>query len=114
MNPMMTYWAKLYSNPTPAESAIEPAIAALGIPYRFQHPFFGHHIIADFILPTIKVILEVDDPSHNTTKKRKADAEKTAKLAARGWTTVRCTNEEAMLDPYAIVEARIAPLLKGK
>ena len=32
-------WAKLYSKPTEAETALEPAIASLGTPYRFQHPF---------------------------------------------------------------------------
>lgn len=96
-------WAKLYSNLTPAEQALEPAVAALGVPYRVQHPIWALRVFPDFALPTLHLIIEVDDPSHNTRAKRQKDAERTAKLRARGWTVVRCSNQQALEDPRGTV-----------
>lgn len=107
-------WAKLYSNPTPAEASIEPAIAALGIPYRFQHPLWGLKIFPDFVLPRLKIVIEIDDPGHNKTAQRKKDADRTAKLNRSGWKVVRITNEEALEDPYDAVDRIIKPLLESK
>lgn len=97
-------WAKLYSNPTEAEAAIEPAIASLGIPYRFQHPLWGLKLFPDFVLRDAKVVIEVDDPSHNRTKKKKEDEERTKRMNRYGWTVVRCTNAEAISDPFGTVD----------
>jgi very-short-patch-repair endonuclease len=110
-NPFLMYWAKNYGGTEP-ELAMEPAIAALGTPYRFQHPFWGQHAIADFVLLKHKVILEVDGKEHRTLKGKREDAARTALLNKRGWTVVRCTNEEALEDPYEVVERLIKPLLK--
>jgi very-short-patch-repair endonuclease len=97
-------WAKLYSSPTEAEEAIEPAIASLGIRYRFQHPLWGLSLFPDFALPDDRVLIEVDDPSHNTKKKRIEDQERTTKLNKHNWRVVRCTNDEAIKDPYGTVD----------
>ncbi len=112
MNLLATYWQKLYRS-TPAELAIEPAIAALGVQYRTQFPFYlwGVKLFPDFLLPTIGVILEVDDPSHEEPEKRKADREKEAFYERIGYRVVRCTNEEALSDPHGTVERLIRPLL---
>ena len=109
-NTFLARWAKLYSNPTPAEQAMEPAIAALGIRYRFQHPLWALRLFPDFVLLDHRVIIEIDDPSHRTTKKRKADAERTARLQRAGWRVVRCTNDEAIEDPTGTVAKLLAPL----
>lgn len=100
-------WAKLYSNPTEAEYALEPAVAALGVPYRFQHPLWGLKVFPDFVLPRHKVVIEVDDPSHERKKKQREDAERTARLNKHGWIVVRCTNDEALNDPYGTIERLI-------
>lgn len=110
MNTFLSRWAKLYSNPTPAEAALEPAIAKLGVRYRFQHPLWGLRVFPDFVLLDYKVIIEVDDPSHRTSKKRREDAERTARLAKAGWRVVRCTNDEALEDPHGTVRSLIEPL----
>lgn len=104
-------WAKLYSNPTKAEAALEPAIAALGIRYRFQHPLWGLRVFPDFVLLDAKIVVEVDDPSHNRTANRKKDAERTKNLNRHGWRVVRCTNDEALQDPFGVVERIVKPLL---
>lgn len=103
-------WSKLYTNQTEAEAAIEPAIAKLGIRYRFQHPLWGLRVFPDFVLLDHKVVIEVDDKSHRTSKKRKEDAERTARLKAAGWRVVRCTNEEAIADPHGTLERILKPL----
>lgn len=105
-------WAKLYSNPTPPEASLEPAIAALGLPYRFQHPLWGLRVFPDFVLSKQKIVIEVDGPEHRRTAQRKKDAERTKLLERHGWTVVRCTNEEALEDPKGVVERLIKPLLK--
>lgn len=104
-NPFAERWAKLYSNPTPAEVAVEPAIASLGVPYRFQHPLWGLRLFPDFVLLQQKLVIEIDDPGHATRAGRAKDALRTKKLAAAGWRVVRCTNAEAIDDPYGAVDA---------
>lgn len=103
-NLFLMRWAKLYSNLTEAELSLEPAVAALGVRYRVQHPMFGLRLFPDFTLHDYKVVIEVDDKSHSTKKKREADAERTQRLQSAGWTVVRCTNDEAMADPYGTVD----------
>lgn len=103
-NLFLIRWSKLYANPTDAEAAIEPAIASLGVRYRFQHPLFGLRLFPDFILPDYRLVIEVDDRSHRTKKKIAADAERTERLNSGHWTVVRCSNEEAEGDPYGTVD----------
>jgi len=98
---MLKNWAKLY-NLTEAEQALEPAVASLATPYRVQHPLWGLGLFPDFVLLSHRVVLEVDDPSH--ARKRKADAERTAKLNRAGWRVFRCSNDEALSDPYGTVD----------
>lgn len=110
MNLLLTRWAKLYSQQTPAERAIEPALASLGIPYRFQHPVWSVGVFPDFVLLDDRVVIEVDDPSHNTKAKKAADKLRTEKLVRAGWKVVRCTNAEALSDPRAAVDRMMADL----
>lgn len=107
---MLSRWSKLYSHPTPAEASIEPAIAALGRPYRFQHPIWAFGIFPDFVLLADRVVIEVDDESHSRPSKRKADKERTQKLERAGWRVVRTTNAEALDTPAAAVNKMMAEL----
>jgi very-short-patch-repair endonuclease len=108
-SPLLSYWAKLY-NGTEAELCLEPAVASLGVPYRFQHPVWGLGVFPDFVLLQDRVVLEVDDPGHNLKRKRDADALRTKKLLGAGWRVARCTNAEALRDPYATVDRMMADL----
>lgn len=95
-------WGKLYRDATPAELSMEEAVAALGVPYRCQFPYYlyGLRYFPDFLLPTLGLVIEVDDESHLRPNKVESDAVRTADLQAEGWTVVRCTNEEALADPH--------------
>lgn len=102
---MASRWCKLYKG-TPAELALEDAVAAIGIPYRTQFPLFmfGARYFPDFLLPTIGLVIEVDDPSHNTAEKRALDEQRTEVMRQMyGWRVVRCTNEEATNNPTGTV-----------
>jgi len=105
-NPMSMRWCRLYKG-TAAELALEDAVAALGVPYRNNFPGFlyGVRYFADFYLPTLRLVIEVDDPSHDKLEKMESDAQRTADLAAAwGVRVVRCKNEEAINDPKGTVE----------
>jgi very-short-patch-repair endonuclease len=102
-NKFQLWFAKLEKG-TPAELNIEPFVAKLGIPYRFQKPFWGGPYFADFAFPTLMVILEIDGAEHRTVQGRIKDAQRTAYLEKNGWEVVRCTNEEALYQPEETIE----------
>ena len=102
---MATRWCRLYRG-TPAELALEDAVAALGVPYRTQLPgfLFGLRYFPDFVLPTLGLVIEVDDASHSKGTKPEEDAERTATIMREwGYRVVRCTNEEALEDPHGVI-----------
>jgi very-short-patch-repair endonuclease len=102
-NPLATNWSKLYSNPTRHEEALEPHVAALGRPYRFQHPFWSAWAIADFAFPLDQVVIEVDGESHFRPSQRVKDRERTKRLEAMGWRVFRCTNDEVEEDVEGVI-----------
>ena len=65
-------------------------------------------MFADFALLDYHLIIEVDGKEHQTRSGRKKDEERTQKLNAAGWTVVRCTNEEALRDPFGTVDRLMA------
>lgn len=110
MNPMHGRFARLYLG-TRAEAALEPAVAALGVPYRTQFPCHlyagGLRYFLDFFLPTLRVVIEVDDDSHK--EKAAEDAARTADIERTfGVRVFRCTNEEALSRPAETVNRLMA------
>lgn len=103
MSMFLKNWAKLYTAPTQAELALEPAVAALGRPYRAQHPVFALGCICDFALLNERIVFEVDGKSHNGKAAKEKDRERTRKLEKLGWVVARCTNDEALDDPKSSV-----------
>lgn len=101
-------WGKLYKG-TPAELSLEDAVAELGVPYRTQFPgyLYGFRFFPDFLLPTLGLVIEVDDPSHNKAEKIEADRLRTEELGTHGLRVVRCTNDEALSDPRGTVRAML-------
>jgi very-short-patch-repair endonuclease len=97
-------WARLYSKPTVPEIALEKVIAQLGKPYRTQHPFFGLRRIVDFFIPSERLIIEVDGPSHKLPAQRRKDLTSSIALEKMGFAVVRILNEEVMANPAAALE----------
>jgi very-short-patch-repair endonuclease len=111
VNPMPGRWVKLTRDITAGEAALEPAVASLGVPYRFQYPMylFGPlKYFPDFVLLDHKVIFEVDDPKHFTAEGRAKDKIRTANLKKAGYRVARVTNEAAIADPYGAVDRMCA------
>jgi very-short-patch-repair endonuclease len=109
-NPMSMRWGKLYEG-TPAEKSLEDAVAALGVPYRTQFPGwkYGCRFFPDFLLPTLKVVIEVDDPSHDDPEKMAADVERTRVIFDTwGAQVVRIPNKKALTDPHGSIRAALS------
>jgi len=109
---MAAYWCRLYPG-TRAEASLEPAVASLSVPYRWQYPFFLFgplKYFADFCLLNEKVVLEVDDPGHLKPAQVAKDKIRTAALRKAGYRVARCTNEEALRDPYGTVNRMMESL----
>lgn len=114
---MAVRWGKLYKQ-TPAEQALEPALAETGCVVRSQFPgyLYGFRFFPDFFLPQLGLVVEVDDASHSRAQKIMDDADRTDALEERGWKVVRCKNEEALSDPRGTAQrllndAGITPLM---
>jgi hypothetical protein len=107
MNPMHGRFTELYKG-TPAELALEPAVAALGVPYRTNFPCYLHEggvqSFPDFVLPSLGLVIEVDGPEHHTPEGVERDiARSRALFLAYGWRTLRCDNSAALREPYETV-----------
>jgi very-short-patch-repair endonuclease len=89
-----TYADQLRKQATPAENAFRAHLAALGLPYRFQHGFFKpKHRIVHFYLPEQTLIVEIDGPYHGATADRQHDEALTRESGVR---ILRVTNEQVL------------------
>src|SRR5262249_46552341 len=86
--------AQLKKQTTPAEKAFASYLASLGLPYRFQHGFYTPcYRIADFYLPELRLIVEIDGPCHDAAEDRRKDERF---WLARGIRTIRFTNDQVL------------------
>ncbi|MEO8899880.1 MAG: endonuclease domain-containing protein [Polyangiaceae bacterium] len=90
------------SNLTDSEAALWSALKArqLGVSFRRQVPVAGS-FIADFLAPSIKLIVEVDGPIHARTQR--ADASRDRKLQRAGIRIVRVSAKLVLTDLAAAV-----------
>jgi len=105
-NPVLANWDYLYKHPTKAEQLLEPYVAKLGIPYRFQHLVWRY--IMDFALPTLKVDIELDGNEHYRSDRKKRDAERTQWLEKCGWKVVRIPDDDVFEDPERALKTALA------
>jgi very-short-patch-repair endonuclease len=88
------YAAQLRKQATPAENLFRAHLAALGLPYRFQHGFFKpRYRIVDFYLPQQNLVVEIDGRYHDTETDRMRD-EEFERLS--GIAVLRLTNEQVL------------------
>ena len=84
---------------TPAENVFCSYLASLGLSYRFQRGFYEpYYRIADFYLPTLNIIIEIDGPSHqDPAHDRRMDKwfER-----VRGIKILRLTNEQVLAGEF--------------
>lgn len=99
---------KHHKGQVPRQTALEPHIAALGLPYAAQYPFPGVYAVVDFIIKPWNLIIEIDGKEHLKGEKLLKDQARDAKLAAMGYTTVRLSNDEVDKDPKAALDRAVA------
>jgi very-short-patch-repair endonuclease len=88
------YVKKLRRNPTAAESRFCCYLTALGLDYRFQQGFYHPFCrIADFYLPELNLIIEIDGPYHGAEEDRRKDDWFTR---TRGIRIMRFTNDDVL------------------
>ena len=87
---------------TESEAVLWSALKArqLGVSFRRQAPVAGP-FIADFLAPSIKLIVEVDGPIH--ARRLAADARRDRKLQRAGFRIVRVSAELVLSDLSAAI-----------
>ena len=93
------------------ENMVAAIFDLYAIDYNCQVWFHNHEDIdeldvinfrADFVLVGFDVVIEIDDPTHDTWKKRKADRVKDAIYHARGFSVLRVKTRELDRDPQQV------------
>jgi very-short-patch-repair endonuclease len=102
--------AQMRSQPNPAEAALWGVLnrRQLGVTFRRQIVVVGGYI-ADFLAPSVKVIVEVDGGYH--VRRAAADVRRDEKLARAGYRVVRVPSELALRAPAeaaALVQRALA------
>ena len=90
------------SSLTESEARLWSALKArqLGVTFRRQVPV-GGHFIADFLAPSVRLIVEADGAYH--ARRQRADASRDGKLTRRGYRVVRVSAELGLRDLSAAV-----------
>ncbi len=92
---------------TPAEFALWRRLSSGqlgGFKFRRQHPI-GSYVV-DFYCPAACLVVEIDGDTH--AEQAEYDAERTAKLEARGLRVIRFTNSDVHERLTAVLEAILA------
>lgn len=75
-----------------------------GVHFRRQAPVMGYCL--DFLAAEVRLVVELDGPTHETAKGKSRDMVRDRRLAARGLKVLRIRDEEMSRDPDAVI-ARI-------
>jgi very-short-patch-repair endonuclease len=78
--------------------------------FRRQHPIGPW--VADFACPSIRLVIEVDGPSHDTPDQQAWDEMKTEFLRTSGWRVIRIKNAD-VYQAFGEVEAQIIAEIGG-
>jgi nucleoside-diphosphate-sugar epimerase len=85
-------------NPTEAERVLWNALKGKGLDVKFRRQHIIEDFIVDFYCNEYKVTVEVDGGYHDLPEQANSDAKRTARLNELGYTELRFTNEEVLLD----------------
>ena len=80
----------------------------LPVKVRRQHPI-GRHV-ADFAVPSRKLVIEIDGGQHATALAR--DTARSRMLAARGWRVIRFWNSDVMSNLAGVLETIAEELVR--
>jgi very-short-patch-repair endonuclease len=82
-----------------------------GLAFRRQAPMGSY--IADFVSHSCKLVVELDGESHDFESRQRADAQRDAWFASRGYRMLRFTNDDVLknLEGVVLVIAEAASLV---
>lgn len=89
--------ATLLRKPGKGERELEKVVAAMGFPYERQKMIGPWY--ADFAIPQLKLVIEVDGAGHNKEK----DARRDVGMAQTGWAVLRLSAEEVKRNPIGVL-----------
>lgn len=91
-------------NPTQAETVMWNILKAksFGVRFRRQHPI-GDYIV-DFVCLSKKLVIEIDGGYHTDECVAEQDLIRSSYLEQEGFTVVRFTNEEVLVDTNSVIE----------
>lgn len=105
--------------PTEAEAILWDLLKGnnIGLHFRRQHIILDY--IVDFICLDKGLVIELDGGYHNNPEQKEYDEQRTAHLQRLGYTELRFTNEELLVNPDSVVAkikevASKLPSLKGR
>lgn len=89
------YAQKMRDKPTAEEAKAMELMKENGIDYI--HQYVVQPYIADFLIPSHNIIVEINGGYHNTEKQRSYDFRRYKDLAAKGYVFISCKNEKLEL-----------------
>lgn len=78
----------------------------MGLSFRRQFPIAGY--IVDFACPDHRLVVEVDGSQHGDDGPAKADAARSTRLQADGWTILRFWNDDVLHDIDGVCAHNVA------
>jgi len=99
--------AKPVKRATAAETQFLRYLESLGLSYRFQQGFFSpFYHIADFYLPALNLVVEIDGPYHDPEEDSRKDEWFTR---VRGIRVLRFTNKQVMSGDLTALQTPFRP-----
>ena len=102
---------RLHRNATEAEQILWRALRALRLPARVRrrHPIGGY--VADFAVPSRKLIIEISGGQHATATAR--DKARIRKLETRGWREIRFSSDEVTSNRAGVLDTITAEIKRS-
>jgi very-short-patch-repair endonuclease len=100
--------------PTVSEAVLWSALRAGQLGVGFRRQFVVGRFVADFVAPSVRLVVEVDGPWHRGRERQ--DAARDRVLAGLGWSVLRLRAEWVTADvaeAAAVVRAVVAGLQAG-
>lgn len=95
---------ELIKNSTPSEKLAKVKLKDLGVKTLFQEIVYynknRNFYIVDFLIPSIKTVVEIDGGYHGTEEQILKDAERTRIISSKGIKVIRFTNDAVFNDKF--------------
>lgn len=95
---------KMRKNPTTAEALFWKFVRRDVLGFRVRRQTRIHGFIADFYIPKLRLVIEIDGGYHQTEERSTYDAKRTNILNNYGFTVIRFTNNEVIYNVRSVIQ----------